>query len=160
MMDRLLEASIWSLAGFVFGWTACLLAAHVVHPQSEKATGMNLSFERVRLALGVLILVLVTVTGIQYYRVTSCQTHYNNQVADALAERAEAQRQETTASLEKLRGQRDFLNVITQTRDPEMSRLATAQYAKSLDDQVQALEKLDRTRRANPIPSAPNCGAF
>lgn len=149
-MDALLYASIaWSVVGFVLGWVTCRAAVKVAEADAKRKRAGDMSktsrMDVVRAALGILILLLLLVSGYGYYKTTSCQTEYNRAVAEALFQRADAQRQESEAQIELL--------TATLSGNREAARRETNEY-------IAALHELERARSENPLPSPPDCRRF
>lgn len=99
----------------------------------------------VRTFLGILILLMLMVVGINYYRTTSCQTAYNEAVAEALSARSEYQEREAEAQIKLL--------TTSLAGDRAATRVATDEY-------MQALRDLIRVRDQHPVPPPPDCGRF
>lgn len=99
----------------------------------------------VRACLGVLLLLILLMSGISYYRTTSCQTAYNQDVSESLAARADYQAREAEAQIRLLTAQ------LSGNRD--VARRATLEY-------IDALRDLARARDENPVPPPPDCGRF
>lgn len=96
-------------------------------------------------ALGVLVLVMMAVTGALYYqqaaaqsRVTSCQAHQNEVLAAAIAVRAQAATDVDDA-------QRVFLKVRANPNATPEQRID------SINTYLAALDKIDSTRSDNPL---------
>lgn len=146
-MNRLFEGLVWSAAGFVGGFSLCwlVLKSAALNVVEGTVPSRVSRFEVFRAILGVLILVLLTISGIQYYRTTSCQTDYNQAVAAALQLRADYQIREGQAQI-------DLLSA-TLSGDRASARMETERY-------IQAIRDLERVRDEHPVPSPPDCRGF
>jgi H+/Cl- antiporter ClcA len=149
MSSQLFSAIAWSVAGFVVGFFtcwACLRAARAERIREDHVKGTKGSRSDVyRAILGVAILLMVIFSGYRYYTATTCQTKYNEAVAEALAQRSEAQRAEGAAQIELL--------TASLSGDPVRGVQETRDY-------ISAISALERVRAANPLPAPPDCGRF
>ena len=147
MSVQVYDAVVWSAAGFALGWITCWFILRAEYLEARRGGGRSMASrtEAARAAIGVLILVLVLLTGIRYYQVTSCQTEYNKEVAESLFQRAEAQRREGVAQIELL--------TASLSDNEEAARQETREY-------IEAIAELERVRASSPIPVAPDCGEF
>lgn len=149
MTFKIIEGLLWSLGGLVVGYALCWYVT-----ESSMRSGKELSMESLRMRrmevfraiLGVVILVMVLISSIRYYQVTSCQTEYNVAVANALRERSTAQGETSDAQIA-------LLTVQNPNRDPVIAKQAIDRY-------IASLLELERVRKANPLPEPPDCGAF
>ncbi|MFA7264898.1 MAG: hypothetical protein WC054_01060 [Candidatus Nanopelagicales bacterium] len=146
MAPSLYSALLWSGGGFVLGWATCWLAIRSAQADATTTGGKRVratKFELFRSFVGLAILILVVLSGISYYRTTSCQITYNKAVSQALTDRSEAQRVETQAQVELL--------TATLAGDREAAARETQKY-------ISAIRELERVRAAAPLPPPPNCG--
>lgn len=98
-----------------------------------------------RVVVGVLLLLLVALSGYRYYVATECQTDYNLVVAEALNQRSDAQRLEGEAQIA----------LLTASLGPDRAAAARA-----TRDYIEAIAELERVRASNPLPPPPDCGSF
>jgi hypothetical protein len=145
-MSRLLEGLVWSLAGFLGGFSLCWFVLRSASTNAVEGAVSSTTRSRrpeiIRAIIGVLILVMVVVSGIRYYQHTNCQTEYNRAVSAALSQRSEAQSQEGQAQVELL--------TATLSGDSEAIRRETREY-------IEAITELERARLASPLPPPPDC---
>lgn len=152
MTVQLHEAFAWSVAGFVLGGVVGLLISmcwsncKAVCLKEKKMPLFNRSeWDWTRVVLGLVILFLITISGVRYYQTTSCQTRYNEAVTAALSSRSEAQRVQTLAQIELLEA--------SLSGDREAAIRETREY-------IEANQELERVRALSPYPPSPNCGDF
>lgn len=133
----LIEIVVSCFVGFIFGYITCAYARPRIDPSIFKVNG--------RTVLGLLILAMMTVTGILYYQAASRQTRFiecQEQQNEALAQAIKARAQ---ASSDVDDAQRVFLKV---RANPD----ATAQQRQdSILTYLDALDKIDNTRSNNPL---------
>lgn len=147
MTVELYAAIVSSCVGFLIGnIVGCFLSVRLTGEKADgRRGGKGMAFARpdwARLSLGLVILVLLLVSGIRYYEKTSCQTAYNEAVAEALFSRSEAQRVQTQAQIELLEAS------LSGNRDLAMRE--TREY-------IDANRELERVRVASPYPHSPDC---
>lgn len=147
-MHRLFEGLVWSAAGFVVGFSLCWLVMRSVAINTmEGAVSFRRSrrFEVLRVVIGVMLLLMVVLSGIRYYQTTKCQQEYNRAVSESLTQRSEAQRQEGLAQIELL--------TASLSGDRDAAIRETHEY-------IAAVTELERVRAASPLPPPPNCRDF
>ncbi len=148
-MSHLLNALAWSGGGFAMGFLTCWIGVRAAIAESKRTGGSTKvksnRLEVARSAIGVLILLMLLLSGVRYYQSTSCQTEYNREIAQSLSDRSEAQGKEGLAQI-------DLLTASLGT-DREAARKAT-------EDYIEAIAELERVRAASPVPPPPNCGDF
>lgn len=148
MADKLIYGLIWSLGGLVVGYVLCWIVTESALRAMEEQKSVDIRGYRIdtfRVILGVFILLMVILSSVRYYQVTSCQTDYNIAVAEALKQRSEAQGTETTAQIKLL--------TIDTHGDPAIGRMARDEYLASI-------RNLEKIRAENPLPANPNCGGL
>lgn len=148
-MDRLFEGLAWSAFGFMIGFCLCWLLLRPANKNAKEASHMPRSSwwntDKAQSVIGVVILIMLFVTGASYYHTSSCQTDYNQAVASSLNERSVYSGQQSMA-------QADLLQA-TLSDDPLKIQSATREY-------LTVLDQLEKVRAANPIPTAPDCSGF
>ena len=144
-----ISSALWSVAGLAVGYIAGLVTAarcqreHV--PEGMPPPHQQQRFGR---AIGVLVLVMAVVsvctaavTIDRQSALVACQTEFNQRFVASLEGRAASATQERAA-------QRTLLT--TQYTTPEAWQVAKAAY-------LQALDRADAYRDANPLPEQPRC---
>lgn len=146
MNPSVLSALVWSALGFGLGWLSCRIAMKTGTTEAKRSGNVSrrrIAYEVTQSLVGVLILVMVVVSGVQYYRNTSCQRAYNEVVAQSLSARSEAQRVEAQAQVE----------LLTATLSGDNAALA-----RETREYIAAIQELESVRSSSPLPESPNCG--
>lgn len=113
-------------------------------------------FEIARLALGLLILAAVGVTVWQVQSVSACQAKFATQVAQAIADRSEANGASTQLDDAANRSLATLVDaILSPQRDDDLAALQD--FRAAIDRQHDALADLERVRLAAPLPAPPRC---
>jgi hypothetical protein len=148
MSDKIVYGLIWSLGGLVVGYVLCWIVTESALRTMEEQRSVDIRGYRLdafRVIVGIFILLMVVFSSVRYYQATSCQTTYNEAVAESLKQRSEAQGEQAAAQIKLL---------TTETGgDP-------TRWIASRNEYIAALQKLERVRAENPLPASPDCGGF
>lgn len=149
MTTQLFASLAWSGAGFALGWLTCWFALRAAEADARRYGVTNVKkvarMDVVRAILGVVLLLLVIMTSFRYYTATSCQTEYNQVIAEALILRSDSQKQEGLAQIELL--------TASLSGDREAALRETREY-------IAAITELEHVRLRSPLPSPPDCGGY
>lgn len=147
-MSKVVEALVWSFAGFVGGFCLCWVLMRSAYANAREGSVVSrreFRIELVRAVIGLMLLIMVVLSGVSYYHTTTCQTSYNASVAVALQDRSQAQGEQSRAQIELLQASisGDQVAALRETRE-----------------YIAATAELERVRQQSPIPDQPNCGGL
>lgn len=116
-----------------------------------------------RTGLGILILLLVVVSLVSFYRVTSCQAGYNVAVARSIAARSDQQGTQLQRQIDQLDAQLVLLTPWDGDKNDIAAQRAEGErrgniYRASVEANRDALIAVRDARQRNPLPDPETCG--